>query len=238
MFEEQRDFLRESAWNLLRLELSTRQLEQFSLYGDMLVEWNGRLNLTAITGPREIVIKHFLDSLALDRHLKGLELADIGTGAGFPGLPLKIIRPDRHMVLVDSLAKRLKFLDAVIQKLGLVQVETVHARAEEFGRMEKYRERFDTVVSRAVAGFPVLLEYALPVLKSGGLFLAAKGSKAEEEIAQAQNALALLHGKVIGIKKFSLGSEAEHRSVIIVEKTMHISQEFPRKPGIPNKKPL
>lgn len=222
----------------LEITLSDIQLHQFSLYADLLIEWNQKINLTSIVEPEEIVVKHFLDSLTLVKCVKGEQIADIGTGAGFPGVPLKIFYPDKTFYLIDSLAKRLDFLNDIIQKLDLNKVETVHSRAEDIGRNNQFRSSFDTVVSRAVAKLPVLLEYAIPLLKVGGVFLAAKGSQGEEEIAEAENALLLLGAVIKDIQNFNLGSGAEHRSIIIVEKVKDTPSIYPRKAGTPAKKPL
>ncbi len=238
MFNEYKEYLREAAQMYLHVDLTPRQLEQFSQYGDLLLEWNEKINLTRIVDPKEIVVKHFIDSLTLAKYVKGKSLVDIGTGAGFPGLPLKILNPEWEVVLVDSLGKRVKFLEAVVQDLRLSAVETVHARAEDIGRMKNYREKFDTATSRAVAGFSVLLEYALPLLKNGGCFLAPKGQKIDEEIKGAEGALLLLNGKISRVETFSLGDEAEHRAIVVVEKIKTMSDKYPRKAGLPAKAPL
>lgn len=229
---------RELVSTIIGIKLSDTQLEQFSLYGDLLVEWNEKMNLTSITDPQEIIVKHFLDSLTLTPWVQGDKVVDIGTGAGFPGVPLKIFYKDKSFTLVDSLAKRLDFLQAVIMKLNLDCVMTIHTRAEDFGRNPQYRGQFDTVVSRAVARLPVLLEYALPVLNVGGVFLAAKGSQAEDEVKESANALAVLGAQVVDIKKFNLGEEAEHRSIIIIKKIKETPRQYPRKAGTPAKSSL
>lgn len=238
MLPEYMSFFQNLVVSKLEISLSDLQLQQFSLYADLLIEWNQKINLTSIVKPEEIVVKHFLDSLTLVKCIKGEKIADIGTGAGFPGVPLKIFYSNKTFYLIDSLAKRLDFLNEVIQKLDLNKVETVHSRAEDIGRNTQYRSSFDTVVSRAVAKLPVLLEYALPLLKVGGVFLAAKGGQCEEEIAEAKNALSLLGAEIIDINKFNLGSGAEHRSIIIVEKVKDTPSIYPRKAGTPAKKPL
>jgi 16S rRNA (guanine527-N7)-methyltransferase len=220
------------------IELSGQQLDQFRLYGDLLLEWNQKMNLTRIVEPQEIILKHFVDSLSISQYLEGLKIADIGTGAGFPGVPLKIIRPDLKLYLVDSLNKRLDFLREVVLRLGLNEVEIIHARAEEMGRNRRYRAGFDIVTSRAVARLPVLLEYAVPLLKVKGIFIAMKGSQAEDELAEAKGALVKLGAEVVKVAKFSLGAEAEHRSIIIIQKISVTPDEFPRKPGVPSKYPL
>lgn len=220
------------------ISLNESQLKQFSIYADLLIDWNEKVNLTSIIDPEEIVIKHFLDSLTLTHCVRGERIADIGTGAGFPGIPLKIIYPEKEFLLVDSLAKRLEFIDVVIDELGLQSVQTIHSRAEDFGRNAQYREILDSVVSRAVARLPVLLEYSIPLLKVGGVFSAAKGSLADEEVKESNKALELLGARVVDIQRFNLGSEAEHRSIIVIEKTRKTPQIYPRKAGTPGKKPL
>lgn len=238
MLSSHKELLREMALAKLGIKLNDTQVEQFSIYADLLIEWNERVNLTSITDPQEIVIKHFIDSLTLGRFMEAHKLADIGTGAGFPGIPLKILHPELHVFLVDSLAKRLDFLKVVIDQLGLHHVETVHSRAEDFGRDSKYRESFDRVTSRAVARLPILLEYAVPLLKKNGLFLAAKGSQVDDEVGESKKALETLGGKIKGIERFNLGTEAEHRAIVVVEKIRETPKDYPRKAGTPAKKPL
>jgi len=219
-------------------DLTELQVAQLCQFGDLLLEWNQKLNLTRITDPQEVILKHFIDSMVLSKFIQGSSFADLGTGAGFPGIPLKILRPDLDVFLVDSLKKRLDFLDMVINKLALKKVMTVHARAENFGRDSLYRGRFDTVSSRAVARLPILLEFALPVLKIKGLFLAAKGLQADQELAESEKALKILGGISEGIKHFNLGESAEHRAVILIRKEMKTPLQYPRKAGTPNKNPI
>ncbi|SHN69628.1 16S rRNA (guanine(527)-N(7))-methyltransferase RsmG [Desulfitobacterium chlororespirans] len=238
MLPEHKELLGRLTRERLNIELSADQLEKFSIYADRLVEWNEKVNLTSITELEEIILKHFVDSLTLVSLVRGNKLADIGTGAGFPGIPLKILLPELEIYLVDSLAKRLDFLESVIKELKLAKVKTVHARAEDFARDSHYRETFDCVTSRAVARLPVLLEYAVPLLKKGGYFLAAKGSKAQEEAMESQKALTVLGAEIKEIKFFNLGAEAEHRAIILVEKTSPTPPAYPRKAGTPAKKPL
>ncbi len=238
MLPKHKELLREMALSKLGIQLNDSQVNQFSIYADLLVEWNEKVNLTSITDPQEIVIKHFIDSLTLGQFVQAHKLADIGTGAGFPGIPLKILHPELQLFLVDSLAKRLDFLKVVVDQLGLRQVETVHSRAEDFARDSRYRESFDRVTSRAVARLPVLLEYAIPLLKKKGLFLAAKGSQVDEEVKESRKALEALGGKINGIERFNLGTEAEHRAIVIVEKVKVTPKTYPRKAGTPAKNPL
>lgn len=238
MLPEHQLLFRDRAKTLLDIDLENSHIEQFSLYADLLIEWNQKFNLTSITDPAEIVIKHFLDSLTLSSLVQGIRIADIGTGAGFPGVPLKIFMPELNLFLVDSLAKRLEFLKVVAEHLGLKELEFIHSRAEDFGQNSQYRETFDTVTSRAVARLPVLLEFALPLLKRGGVFLAAKGSQADEEIAESPKALEILGGKIQNVVRFNLGTEAEHRTIIVIEKVKDTPKNYPRKAGTPSKKPL
>lgn len=238
MFAEYEALIERLTYKYIGSQLTDLQKSQFCQYGDLLLEWNQKLNLTRIVEPEEVILKHFIDSMVLAKHIQGIRLADLGTGAGFPGVPLKILRPDLKVILVDSLKKRLDFLDVVIQTLGLSEIQTVHARAEDFGRQSKYRGYFETVCSRAVARLPVLLEYALPALKSNGLFLAAKGIQAENEVAEAEKALQVLGGKVETIEHYSLGEVAEHRAVILIRKVKQTPAQFPRKAGTPAKKPI
>jgi 16S rRNA (guanine527-N7)-methyltransferase len=238
MLPDYESFLYNTALSKLGIQLSDKQIEQFSVYADLLIEWNEKVNLTSITDPEEIVVKHFIDSLTLNEFVQGQSLADIGTGAGFPGVPLKILRPELEIYLVDSLAKRLDFLKVVIESLNLNGVETIHSRAEDFGRNPKYRDRFDRVTSRAVARLPILLEYAVPILKLNGYFLAAKGSLADEEINESQKALKILGAEVKNIARFNLGQEAESRAIVVIEKMTQTPKEYPRKAGTPSKKPL
>ncbi|MDR3287832.1 MAG: 16S rRNA (guanine(527)-N(7))-methyltransferase RsmG [Peptococcaceae bacterium] len=220
------------------ITLNQQQLDQFCQYGELLLEWNQRLNLTAIREPWEIMLKHFADSLLMAKYVKGVDLTDVGTGAGFPGIPLKIVRPELSLVLIDSLDKRLKFLRALIGVLELEGVELVHARAEDAGKMERFRERFSTVTARAVASLPVLLEYCLPLVKIGGTCLLPKGKKAQEEVREAEHALTVLGGKLDSVENFHLAESAEHRSLVIVQKTKTTPAAYPRRAGIPEKKPL
>ncbi|MHB1652532.1 MAG: 16S rRNA (guanine(527)-N(7))-methyltransferase RsmG [Desulfitobacteriaceae bacterium] len=238
MFREVMGVLQELALEKIGLELNSEQLNQFTLYGEMLLEWNQRMNLTRIVEPQDIIVKHFLDSLVVGKFALGPKICDIGTGAGFPGLPVKIARPDLEVVLVDSLGKRIDFLKAVTAALGLTAVQCVHSRAEDFGRSKEYRELFDCAVSRAVASLPVLLEYSLPVLKVGGVFLAAKGLQTKDEVSECQKALDILGGIVDGIEEFNLGPLAEHRSLVIVRKVRETPAAYPRKAGVPERKPL
>ena len=238
MFHEYSSVIQDLTFKHTGYVLTESQIVQFCLYGDLLQEWNLRMNLTRITEPHEVILKHFIDSMILAKFLSGSCFADLGTGAGFPGVPLKILRPELAVILMDSLKKRLGFLDVVINKLDLSGIMTVHARTEEFGSNPVYRGHFDTVSSRAVARLPILLEYALPVLKINGLFLAPKGSQTDIELAESHKALKLLGGEVEGVERYNLGEGAEYRAVVIIRKVKETPLQYPRQPGTPVKNPL
>lgn len=223
----------------ISVTLSEKQLEQFESYYDMLIEKNKVMNLTAITEFDEVLEKHFLDSVSLIRAVdlhQPLRVMDLGTGAGFPGIPLKIVFPNLHVTLADSLNKRVLFLSEVVEALRLENVETVHGRAEDLARDKKYRERYDLCVSRAVANLSTLSEYCLPFVKIGGKFVSYKSGDCGEEVLQSKSAVFLLGGKVADTVKFDLG-EAK-RTFVIIDKVKGTSKEYPRKAGTPSKKPL
>ena len=213
----------------LGIELTEQAAERFDLLAELLVEQNKVMNLTAITDPDEIVIKHFIDSISLLSAVnpeKGAKILDLGTGAGFPGIPLLITRPDIDLTMVDSTAKKLAYVAATVEKLGL-EAETLHARAEEAGKNPEYREQYNIVCSRAVAALNVLCEYCLPFVKVGGMFVAMKSAKAEEEIALAKNALKTLGGEIIDKKTFKLADGGE-RNLIIIKKISQTPPKYPR----------
>lgn len=221
----------------INVTLTEKQLEQFVLYGNLLKEWNGKMNLTTIVAPEEVARKHFLDSLTcLETGIfqKKNRVIDIGTGAGFPAIPLKIVCPDLEMVLLDSLQKRLTFLNEVIAQLGLQQMTLVHARAEDAGQDVCYREQFDITIARAVASMPVLCELCLPFVKLGGYFIAMKGSQGEEELSQSGRVISLLGGTT----KQILTTPIDSHRIISIQKTKKTPKQYPRKAGIPSKKPL
>lgn len=228
------------------LDISDQQMQMFETYYQMLTETNKVMNLTAITEKREVYTLHFLDSLSLlyaaqKANLElpsGCSLIDVGTGAGFPGLPLKIMRPDLHLTLLDSLNKRLNFLSSVISSEEIKDVNLVHARAEDGARDQKLREKFDFAVSRAVASLPVLSEYCLPYVKIGGFFAAYKTAAADEEIQSSEKALRVLGGKVISTQKFTLPGSDVQRSIIFIRKCAKTPKTYPRKAGTPKNKPL
>ena len=237
MFKEQIAELGNLAIEKLGVVLTEEQLEKFVLFGNLLLKWNAKVNLTRITEPGEVIIKHFLDSLVVVPFLYGVRVCDVGTGAGFPGIPLLIAKPELEATLVDSLAKRIEFVKTVAQELNL-SLEAIHSRAEDFARLQQFRESYDSVVSRAVAALPILAEYALPLLKNGGVFFAFKGSQAGEEVRAAAKALDVLGGKVEEIREFNLGASAEHRSLLVIRKYRETPPVYPRKAGVPERRPL
>ena len=223
------------------ISLNDTQMEQYNRYFELLVEWNEKINLTAITEPKEVAIKHMIDSItAYDENLfkDGTTVIDVGTGAGFPGLPLKIFCPEIKMTLMDSLNKRIKFLQTVVEELGLKDVECVHARAEEGARNKKYRESFDIAVSRAVARLPILCEYCLPFVKKGGHFIALKGMQYQDEAAEAVKAIKVMGGSQTEIRPVKLPELDDKRAVITITKTMPTPKTYPRKAGTPTKNPI
>lgn len=225
----------------LNLTLEDKQYEQFIKYYELLIEWNQVMNLTAITEFGEVLTKHFIDSLSLANEIdlkKDLSIIDVGTGAGFPGIPLKIVYPSLNIVLLDSLNKRIKFLDAVINQLGLKGIKAVHGRAEEFGRNNEYREQFDLCLSRAVANLATLSEYCVPFIKMGGYFISYKSGEAEEEIENSKNAVKLLGGKIDMVKTFILPDTDISRSFVFIKKELETSKKYPRNAGKPSKEPL
>lgn len=227
-----------SDWNIT---LNERQTEQFLIYYERLTEKNKVMNLTAITEYEEVIHKHFLDSvsLVLAPVFKGKgTLIDVGTGAGFPGIPLKIAFPELKIVLLDSLNKRVNFLNEVIDELGLTGIEAVHGRAEDMGRNPQYREKFDFCVSRAVANLSVLSEYTMPFVKPGGYFIPYKSGKAEEEIKESENAVRLLSGRIEDMVSFTIPDTDMERTLILIQKTAPIHKKYPRKAGTPQKDPL
>lgn len=225
----------------LDIQITEQMKEQFAIYYDILCEWNEIMNLTAITQFDEVVEKHFLDSLALGAYLKmkgNLKLIDIGTGAGFPGIPLKIVYPQLHVLLVDSLNKRVRFLNEVIQRLNLSNIFAVHGRAEELARKNEYREQYDVCVSRAVAHLASLSEYCLPFVKIGGVFAAYKSSDIADEVEQSKRAIQILGGKLKSVEMFQLPETAYNRSFVMIDKVKNTSKKYPRKAGTPAKCPL
>ena len=221
------------------MNLSKDIVLKFDTYAKELVSYNEKVNLTAITEPDDIVIKHFADSLAFFKYSgigKGNSVADVGTGAGFPGVPLKIAFPEVEITLADSLNKRIKFLDEVVAELGLEKVTTIHARAEELARNKEHRESYDLVVSRAVANLSTLGEYCIPFVKMGGNFISYKSGEVEEEVNAAEKAIKILGGQIKDVYKFDLSDQK--RSFVTIEKIKTTPKTYPRKAGTPSKDPL
>ena len=225
----------------LGLNLTDFQLGQFMKYYELLVEWNSFMNLTAITEFEEVCTKHFLDSLSLCKALdcqKELSVMDIGTGAGFPGIPLKIAFPYLDITLLDSLGKRVKFLKEVIGQLGLEKIDAIHGRAEDFAKPDLLREQFDICVSRAVANLSSLSEYCIPYVKVGGFFISYKSEKIVEEMASAEKAVHLLGGEFLEQVEFVLPNSDIYRNLVIIKKVKDTPKKYPRKAGLPTKDPL
>ena len=237
MFEEEL----EKAALACGLPLNANQIEKFGIYYALIIEWNQRMNLTAITEPQEVAVKHMIDSLMT---LRGIEaeascrIIDVGTGAGFPGIPLKIFLPDLHLVLLDSLKKRVRFLETVSAALGFSDVECLHGRAEEAAREQRLREQFDVAVSRAVARLPVLAEYLLPFVRRGGRAIALKGMRYREEVEDARRAVQLLGGNGIKAIPVALPGLSDQRAIVVMEKVRATPKAYPRKAGTPAKEPL
>lgn len=228
------------------MPMTAESIKALRNYANLLKEWNKVMNLTNVDDDSGIAVKHFVDSLTLVPFVndeqkragkKELSLIDVGTGAGFPGIPVKVALPELQVTLLDSLAKRIKFLEAVIEKDELTNIECVHSRAEDAGRDRKYREKYDIATARAVASLPVLCEYCLPFVKVGGVFLAMKGHL-EEELEEADKAIRLLGGKIEKVDRFTLPSTDMVRSVVVVRKIKETPKAFPRQAGKPSKEPL
>ena len=225
----------------LDIKQDQNQLERFHKFYQLLIEWNKVMNLTGITEYEDVVEKHFVDSLSI---IKAIDLSgihtviDVGTGAGFPGIPLKIAFPHLRVVLLDSLNKRIKFLDEVISQLGLTEIRTIHGRAEEYARKEEYREQFDLCVSRAVANLSTLSEYCLPYIQVGGMFVPYKSGEIDDEVEQSKKAVRILGGNIKEVMKFELPGTDIHRSFVLIHKEQHTQKKYPRKAGIPAKEPL
>ena len=223
----------------LNLHLTDEQIKQFLTYYELLIEKNKVMNLTAITEYEEVIEKHFLDSISLCQVYdlsKPVKILDLGTGAGFPGVPLKIAFPEVVITLADSLNKRIKFLDEVVETLGLEKVTTIHARAEELARNKEHRESYDLVVSRAVANLSTLGEYCIPFVKMNGDFISYKSGEVEEEVEVAKKAVKILGGQIRDVYKFELSEQK--RSFVIIEKVKTTPKTYPRKAGTPSKEPL
>lgn len=232
--------------NKINIEISDDQINCFEKYYELLIEKNKVMNLTAITEKEDVIVKHFIDSIALIPYLtdKGininnkLKIIDIGTGAGFPGLPLKIMMPDVKFTLLDSLNKRVSFLNEVIDELKLKDIEALHGRAEDYASDNKYREKYDICVSRAVANLSTLSEYCIPFVKEDGFFISYKAGESEEEINNSKNAIKILGGKINKVEEFVLPGTDVSRVFVFIRKQELTDKKYPRKAGVPAKKPL
>lgn len=232
--------------NKINIEISDDQINCFEKYYELLIEKNKVMNLTAITDKEDVIVKHFIDSIALIPYLtdKGininnkLKIIDIGTGAGFPGLPLKIMMPDVKFTLLDSLNKRVSFLNEVIDELKLKDIEALHGRAEDYASDNKYREKYDICVSRAVANLSTLSEYCIPFVKENGFFISYKAGESEEEINNSKNAIKILGGKINKVEEFVLPGTDVSRVFVFIRKLELTDKKYPRKAGVPAKKPL
>ena len=237
---DRKEFLKEKVCEL-GIELDDIQLNQFIKYYEILVSWNNVMNLTAITKYEEVVEKHFVDSLTIVKvmDMNQIEsMIDIGTGAGFPGIPLKSVFPHMTVTLLDSLNKRIKFLKTVIEELGLLDIDTIHGRAEDFAKQKEYREQYDLCVSRAVANLATISEYCIPYVKKGGKFLPYKSGDIEQELNESKKAIQILGGEVKKVYKFELPGTDIKRSMIMINKIANTTKKYPRKAGMPSKEPL
>ena len=226
---------------MLSVEVDRKKIDQFNQFYDLIVEWNNVMNLTAITDYKDVVEKHFLDSLSIERILKLDDIKavmDVGTGAGFPGMPLKIIYPELKITLLDSLNKRVKFLNEVIRQLELKNKDAIHGRAEDIGKNENYREKYDLCVSRAVANLATLSEYCMPFVRVGGVFVSYKSGDIDEEVLKSKKAISLFGGKIDEVVKFQLPGTDINRAFVKIKKIKGTPKKYPRKSGIPSKEPL
>lgn len=221
------------------IKINDEQIKKFMNYMNLLLEWNEKINLTAITQPDEVKLKHFVDSLTVLKYINDDDkVIDIGTGAGFPGIPLKIMKGNTKITLLDSLNKRINFLNIVIETLNLRNIQAIHGRAEEIARNKLYREKYDVAVSRAVANLSTLSEYMLPFVKVGGKCICMKGANVNEELERAQNAIKELGGEIERVDNFYLSDNDNERNIIIIRKVKETSSKYPRKAGMPSKEPL
>lgn len=231
----------ENKLNELGIALTDKQKQQFDKFYELLVEWNKVMNLTGITEYEEVNEKHFVDSLSIVKaiDMKSVKsVIDVGTGAGFPGIPLKIAFPHLKVVLLDSLNKRINFLNTVIAELGLTDIKTIHGRAEDYAKQTEYREKFDLCVSRAVANLSTLSEYCLPYVSADGLFVPYKSGEIDEELENSKKAVKILGGKIENVVKFQLPGTEIGRSFVKVRKIANTNKKYPRKVGLPAKEPL
>ena len=221
------------------IEINEEQIKKFMNYMNLLLEWNEKINLTAITQPDEVKLKHFVDSLTVLKYINDDDkVIDIGTGAGFPGIPLKIMNENTKITLLDSLNKRINFLNIVIETLNLRNIQAIHGRAEEIARNKLYREKYDVAVSRAVANLSTLTEYMLPFVKIDGKCICMKGANVNEELERAQNAIKELGGEIERVDNFYLSDNDNERNVIVIKKVKETNPKYPRKAGTPSKEPL
>ena len=231
----------ENAWNLFGIRISDEQLAAFEVYELQLIEWNSRFNLTAIDNPKQIRVKHFLDSLSCTLAIRNTNtdrVIDVGTGAGFPGLPLKIICPAINMTLVESVGKKAAFCEHITQTINLQQVDILQERAETIASQVETRERFDWAIARAVAAMPILVEYLLPLIRVGGHALAMKGESGPAEVQTAEHAIQILGGRVQQLIPVTLPGVEDERYLVVIEKTAATPERYPRRVGIPAKRPL
>lgn len=236
-FEEFSEKLKNKAKGI-NIEFQEEQLKKYYSYMNILLDWNEKINLTAITKPDDIILKHFVDCLTIGKYVsRGQRIIDVGTGAGFPGIPLSILKNEINITLLDSLNKRIIFLEDVIKKINLKNINAIHARVEELARNKNFREQFDIATSRAVAPLNILLEYLLPLVKENGICICMKGSNIEE-IKEAKNALNILGAEIEKIEKITLPDSDIERNIIIVRKLKKTSVKYPRRAGIPSKEPL
>ena len=225
--------------NKLDIKLNEKQIEQFFKYMNLLLDWNEKINLTAITDPNEIILKHFIDSITILKNIpNNTQLIDVGTGAGFPGIPINIVNNSINVMLLDSLNKRINFLNEIIKELKLENINTIHARVEEFGRNKLNREKYDIATSRAVASLNILVEYMLPLVKVGGKCICMKGSNIQEELKDSKNAINILGGEIEKIETFNLPNSDISRNIVIIKKVKETPTKYPRKPGTPSKEPI
>lgn len=230
--------LKENA-KIIDLSLDDDMLDQFYRYKNMVLDWNEKINLTAITDDLEFIIKHFIDSLTINKYIEpGKTIIDIGTGAGFPGIPIKILNKENKVVLFDSLNKRIRVLKDIVEKINLENVDLIHGRAEETFKNIKYREQYDIAVSRAVASLNVLVELMLPAIKVGGKCICMKGNNAENEIEEAKKAIEKLGGEICKVEKIVLPELKLERNIVVIEKVKQTPKQYPRKPGTPQKLPI
>lgn len=235
------EFFYELQKNLEELEivLNDEQKEKFYIYMELLIDWNKKINLTAITEPKDVITKHFIDSITIFKELKiGSKTIDVGTGAGFPGIPIKIVDESAKVTLLDSLNKRITYLEDVIENLKLKDIESIHGRVEEIANKKEYREKYDVATSRAVAALNILVEYLLPLVKIGGKCICMKGPEIKEELKNAEKAINILGGKIEKVINFKLPNSEFERNLVVIKKVKETPTMYPRKPGTPSKEPL